>query len=343
MLGLGWQGSWWQHSVVGHVEVNSPVVPPSPKVLPGYGVRCPTRQELPAIAQFTASCDRQDFGGVDLTLASFEMEWAMPRFEPATDAWMIESATGELVAYAHVTRRPKAAPEAVGWVQPGHRGRGLGGLLIDLTEARVREIVGAPGAEEPRAIVNWTNHALRDAAQLLTARGYRVNRSFWRMSINLGDEAPPAPTWPAGVEMRPMRIGIDDEAVYQTVITSFRDHWGAAPLPFFEWRKLRMENRLFDPALWLLAWSGDRLIGASLNIDEDGEAWVQTLGVLREGRGRGIGKALLIESFRAFHARGHRQILLGVDSENLTGATRLYESAGMSVDRQWDHWERELD
>ena len=315
----------------------------SPARVPsGYAIHHPTRADLPAIAEFTALCDRLDTGGVDFTPASFEMEWAFPRFDPATDAWTIQSPAGELVAYAHVTRRPKVAPEAVGWVHPEHRGRGLGSLLVDLTEARVREIVEAPGAEEPRAIVHWTNHAVRGAAVLLEGRGYRVNRSFWRMSIALGEDEPPAPVWPAGVELRPMRVGVDDEAVYETVVTAFRDHWGSAPLPFAEWRKVRMGTRFFDPTLWLLGWTGDRLVGASLNMDEDGEAWVQTLGVLREARGRGLGRALLVESFRTFHRRGRRQVLLGVDSENLTGATRLYENAGMSIDRQWDHWEREL-
>lgn len=316
---------------------------PGPTAPAGYAVRHPTPDELPALARFTALCDRHDIHAVDMTLASFEMEWAMPRFDPATDAWVVESADGELVAYTHMTRRPKSAPEVVGWVHPEHRGRGIGSLLLELTEARAREIVAAPGAEEPRAIVHWTNHAMIGSGKLLEARGYRVNRSFWRMSITFGDDEPAAPAWPPGVEMRPMRVDIDDEQVYETITTAFRDHWGSVPLPFPEWRKLRMGNRLFDPALWLLAWSADRLVGASLNTDEDGEAWVQTLGVLREARGKGVGRALLIESFRAFHRRGHRQVLLGVDAESLTGATRLYEEAGMKVDRQWDHWERKLE
>jgi mycothiol synthase len=308
-----------------------------------YAIGRPSSGDLPEIAAFTAQCDRHDFAAVDFTPASFELEWAMPRFEPATDAWMIRSADAELVAYAHMTRRPRVAPEVVGWVHPEHRGRGLGSLLVSLSEARVRQIVRAPDAEEPHAVVQWTNHARRDAAELLAARGYVLNRSFWRMSIELGEDAPPPPPWPVGVEMRPMRVGVDDEAVYETVVSAFHDHWGSAPLPFEEWRAVRMASRLFDPTMWLLAWSGERLVGAALNIDEDGEAWVQTLGVLREARGRGIGRALLVESFRAFHGHGQRQILLGVDSESLTGAPRLYESVGMAVDRQWDHWERELE
>jgi mycothiol synthase len=33
---------------------------------------------------------------------------------------------------------------------------------------------------------------------------------------------------------------------------------------------------------------------------------------------------------------------LGVDSQNLTGATRLYEKAGMQIKRQYDQYEIEL-
>ncbi len=314
----------------------------TPSVPAGDTVRRPTRDDLPAILELTQVADRADFGDTDFNLAMFEMEWSMPRFDPQTDTWVIEAPTGVVAAYAAVSRRPKLPPEGVGWVHPDHRGKGIGSLLVDLAEQRTQEIVFAPGAEEPKAAVQMTNAATPGAAELLESRGYAVDRTFWRMSITLGDEEPPEPTWPDGVQLRPMRVGVDDEAVYQTVVSAFRDHWGSSPHPFPQWRELRMGHRLFDPELWLLAWSRDRLVGASLNMNEDGEAWVQTLGVLREARGKGLGRALLLESFRAFHRRGHRHVYLGVDAENLTGATRLYESVGMAVDRHWLHWTKAL-
>jgi mycothiol synthase len=323
--------------VTAQTEIDTPGIPS------GYAMRHPTRDDLPAIFELCGVADRHDVGETDWTLASFEMEWAMPAFDPAQDTWIIESADGTPVAYAAISRRPKLEPEAVGVVLPEHRGRGLGSALVDLTEARVRKIVTAPGAEGPRAIVQWTHHADGAVATLLEARGYTADRAFWRMSITLGDQEPPAPAWPDSVEMRAMRVGVDDQAVYTTVQTAFRDHWNSSPLPFEEWRRLRMGSRTFDPELWLLAWSGDRLVGASLNADEDGDAWVNTLGVLREARGKGLGMALLVESFRAFHRRGRRRISLGVDASSLTGATRLYERAGMTVDRQYDHWHRDLE
>ena len=46
-------------------------------------------------------------------------------------------------------------------------------------------------------------------------------------------------------------------------------------------------------------------------------------------RRRGLAQALLLASFRDFRRRGETLVRLGVDSENPTGAVRLYERAGM--------------
>jgi len=59
-------------------------------------------------------------------------------------------------------------------------------------------------------------------------------------------------------------------------------------------------------------------------------------------RGRGLAKALLLHSFREFHQRGKRRVGLGVDSQNATGATRLYEGIGMVVDSEQVVWEKEV-
>jgi ribosomal protein S18 acetylase RimI-like enzyme len=66
------------------------------------------------------------------------------------------------------------------------------------------------------------------------------------------------------------------------------------------------------------------------------------LGVRRPWRKRGIGLALLRHSFNEFYRRGKREVGLGVDAQNLTGALRLYEHAGMHVDKAFDHYEKEL-
>jgi ribosomal protein S18 acetylase RimI-like enzyme len=66
------------------------------------------------------------------------------------------------------------------------------------------------------------------------------------------------------------------------------------------------------------------------------------LGVRRPWRKRGLGLALLNHAFGEFYLRGKRKAGLGVDAENLTGALKLYEKAGMHVHKQFDMFEKEL-
>ena len=101
-----------------------------------------------------------------------------------------------------------------------------------------------------------------------------------------------------------------------------------------------------DPSLWFLAVDGEEIAGVSLcrpRMAEDPEmGWVDSLGVRRPWRRRGLALALLHHSFGELYRRGRRKVGLGVDAQSLTGATRLYEKAGMQVDRQYAVYEKEL-
>lgn len=70
--------------------------------------------------------------------------------------------------------------------------------------------------------------------------------------------------------------------------------------------------------------------------------YVSALGVRRPWRHRGLGLALLRNALRAFRARGMTRAGLDVDGENLTGAVRLYERAGMHIVKQRDTYEKAL-
>jgi ribosomal protein S18 acetylase RimI-like enzyme len=73
-----------------------------------------------------------------------------------------------------------------------------------------------------------------------------------------------------------------------------------------------------------------------------GVGWVGILGVRRQWRRRGLGRALLLKALQEFRSRGFREVGLGVDAASLTGATRLYESVGMRVTAQFDIYEKQL-
>ena len=73
-----------------------------------------------------------------------------------------------------------------------------------------------------------------------------------------------------------------------------------------------------------------------------GIGWIRTLGVRPPWRKRGLGEALLLHSFGEFYKRGTKTIGLGVDAQNPTGATRLYQKVGMVAVSEFVTYEKGL-
>jgi ribosomal protein S18 acetylase RimI-like enzyme len=67
---------------------------------------------------------------------------------------------------------------------------------------------------------------------------------------------------------------------------------------------------------------------------------VSTLGVRGPWRRNGLGIALLRHSFAEFYRLGKRRVILGVDSQNLMDAPRLYECAAIHIDMQYDAYQK---
>jgi mycothiol synthase len=173
--------------------------------------------------------------------------------------------------------------------------------------------------------------------------GYEPLRYHWRMEIIL-DAPPPEPTFPAGIELRPFIKGEHDVAVWHAQNEAFRDHWGSHEVTLEEWKQSRFDDPEFDSALWPIAWdkSSGEVAGFSLNRYRMGIGWIRTLGVRRPWRKRGLGEALLLHSFGEFYRRGMKTIGLGVDAQNPTGATRLYQKVGMVAVSEFLTYEKEL-
>ena len=133
--------------------------------------------------------------------------------------------------------------------------------------------------------------------------------------------------------------------VYEAVEESFADHWDHVRGSYDEWAAFLMDGS-FEPLVWFLAVDGGEIAGFSLCRERQpgrpDTGWVRQLGVRRPWRRRGLALALLLHSFGELHRRGRTSVGLGVDGENTTGAVRLYERAGMHVERRFDTYERRL-
>ena len=295
-------------------------------------VRAATDADAEPVAELSAAAERAVRGEADIDAADIRDWWRLIDLEKSS--WVIED-RGSIVAAATLFTRG-LVPSVWGDVHPEHNGRGLGSTLLDLTEARARERDAATIRQEAFG-------ANRSARMLFEARGYRHVRTQYTMRIDLDDEPPPEPEWPDGLRPKPFRIE-DAEAFYAAQTEAFEDEWGFVALPFEEWRKLRLEADDFDPSVWTLVRDGDE-VAAVVRCDafRYGGGWVGLIGVRRRWRRRGLGLALLQHTFRLFHQRGERRVGLGVDSANPTGATRLYERAGMYVEAEEVSYERQLE
>ena len=152
------------------------------------------------------------------------------------------------------------------------------------------------------------------------------------------------PSGPTDVELRPLDVELHGPALYDAELEAFADEWEYVPLEYDEWRERVFGRSGFDPSLVPVAWDGEQVVAFSRNYPKRNGDWgfIGTLGVRPGWRRRGLGLSLLHESFRRFRETGETTVALGVDVENPTGATRLYERAGMRVLWQADVWQKEL-
>jgi mycothiol synthase len=304
----------------------------------GYAIRAPTTDDFRAVADLILASDVAGFGEPDYTEQELLADWQ--DLDLRWDAWVVAAPGGELAGYAAVENRGHGTVFAEGYVHPAHTGLGVGVYLVRLTEARAREHAARvpPGS---RVVVDNTINGEDGAARrLLEQTGYEAVRHFRRMAIEL-EEAPPERRLPEGISIRSCVSGEDERVIFETLDEALRDHWEYTPATFESWER-RKKRMGFDPGLWLLAVDGGEVAGAAVCEDRPESGWVSELAVRRPWRRHGLGLALLRRAFAEFYSRGRRKVALAVDSQSLTGATRLYERAGMQLERLYSVYRKEL-
>ena len=287
--------------------------------------------DLDAVADLYAACDRADVGFVDPSRAAIEHDWRAEGFDPAVDAVVIEAADGRLAAAGTCSWSADAPSDAFNRVHPERRGRGLGTWLIAWVAERCRANAARGGT--PLAYVSLP---ATDAAGvgLLERHGYAHVRTFRHLEVDLPGSAPPVPA-PEGISIRPVAMPDDLVHVYDVIESAFVGQFDYLPASFESRREEWLATPGFDPELFLLAWDGDRAVGAAVSAPDEGIGWIHEVAVLVPWRGRGIGEALLRATFSAFGRRGLQQARLNVDVGNATGAPRLYARVGMHLRREW--------
>ncbi|MEU6246596.1 mycothiol synthase [Glycomyces sp. NPDC047010] len=234
-------------------------------------------------------------------------------------------------------------------VDPDHRGKGVGGRLLDA----VLDWIG-PAASELRV---WGHGDLPASARFAEARGFDRVRVLFQFSRSLegfpwpaawpqgagrnwpvGDA--PAASLPAGVRLRPFRTGQDEAEWLRVNAAAFADHpeqgrWSAADL------RAREEESWFDPDGLLVAEDDDGMLGFHWTKVEGGVGEVYVLGVDPRAQGTGLGRTLTLAGLAHLAAHGIRQVDLYADESNAK-AVGLYRKQGFAVVRTDVQWSRPL-
>jgi mycothiol synthase len=300
-------------------------------------LRAPTVADADDIAATFNEVSMSLYGSTEVSADEVRLWLEAPDFDLERDAVVAEGDDGSVVGYGDLSD-----PSRVGrliWIDAQTRpgATAVAAALLDELEPRAEERLARDG--RLKAYVAERNSEL---AAIVEARGYAVVRHSFRMEADLTSD-PAEPEWPEGISVREFRPGEDDKRVYEVQEETFADQTDHEPLDYEEWRHWSFREP-FDPDLWFLAEDGDELAGIVLARSEragdETLGWVSVLGVRRPWRRRGLGRALLLHSFRALRAKGKPRAGLGVDGSNPTGAVQLYEAAGMRVVRRFDHWQK---
>jgi ribosomal protein S18 acetylase RimI-like enzyme len=263
--------------------------------------------------------------------------------DPASDMVMAEI-DGEMVAYGRVYWWEEYAGarryQPFCFVVPSARGRGIGAAMLAHNEARLRRIAAEQPGEGERTFEVQHNDGEAGAPALYAGAGYHPVLHGADM-VRPGLEGIPQAPVPEGLVVRPPR---EDELVkvWEADHEAFRDHLGAAPPGENDYASF-LSFPYHDPSLWKVAWDGDEVAGqvrSYINGPENEamgrrRGYTESISVRRPYRRRGLARALLVQSLHAVKERGMEEAALGVLTENVHGALRLYEGVGFRAVRTW--------
>ncbi len=279
-------------------------------------------------------------------LDELELELTDEGLDLAADSVGWFAADGSCLAVGWVHLSPEPSTQArwatvTATVHPDHRRRGIGTALVDRLVARGTAQLATAPPDPPRLLRASCFDHQADARRFLLARGFTPTRWFDQLTRDLRSDLPPA-TQPEGVVV----TGWDDAhtaAALAVRNAAFADHWGSAPLSAGHWAAQTVDNAHFRRDLSVLAVRDGRVVGfiSTCVYREDWEvlgreeAFVQTIGVVREARGRGVASAMLTDVLHRIAAAGLTHASLGVDADSPTRAHHLYRRLGFAPTGQW--------
>lgn len=304
---------------------------------PTLTLRHPTPEDAQKVFELLVACDMDYVGYPDSDMQDLLNDWA--DFALNSDAWVVTTPDGKIVGYEILFNDGDGDFAGDGYVHPEFRNQGIGTVMLEALENRVREIMPPTGSVYVRC---YTIEKPTDSAFFL-GNGYHVKKYTFRMRIDM-TEAPAAPVWPDGLRVRnlnPDNADYEAKAAWRVIQDAFYKP-DRAEEPFENWKhnvidRLGFEHWMFNVAVN----EADEIVGVvSLRYYPGDHGWIWQVAVNKDYRKQGLGMAFLKHAFGIFWNLGEKAVKLGVDAQNPTGAVRLYQSAGMQQEEQFVQYEK---
>ena len=322
---------------------------PAPLRLPdGLTARPLTPDDVDAVAGLLQAAEKADDTGENFEADDLTEWWVNELVDLGRDGIAVCGGDGGIVAFgtaiAPPTFRDAFAVYLEGRVHPEHRRRGIGGAVLDWQLARGAEIHAERHPEAPARLSVGVFETMSGLAALVERAGLRAERWYRLMERPLTD-LPPVDA----LDLVPFSWDRDDE-VRRAHNAAFTRHHGSSERDPASWQVMFTGQRAFRPELSRLVLVDDAVAAYALVYVYDSDtratgiadAHFGQIGTLPEHRGRGLATAAIAASLRAAADAGCGRASLQVDSENVTGALRLYEGLGFSVRRTSVSWARNL-
>jgi ribosomal protein S18 acetylase RimI-like enzyme len=293
-------------------------------MLEKYFLRRPAASDAEAVLELMRRTDVRDVGFADTDMPDLLHDWE--RCNPAQDAWLAIDVQGQMRGYGACLPWDEGYRLTIYDDVGTEQGDLFLGLLI-LCEKRAAALIQDSRQDGKDSISSHASITSTYQARILEEAGFSQNRFIFNMHMDLAGQLPAA-EWPDHISIRTAIKEKDEREIYELIESSF-DWRERRPQTYEEWGSLMVRPDLYDEKLWFLAEQGGQLIGACLGVPYEEIGWVRQLAVRKALRGRGIGRALLLQAFRAFQERGYRKAGLAVESRN-PDAYQFYEKMGMT-------------
>ncbi len=288
-------------------------------------------EDLPNIAAVINASLTADGSKERITAEELANLYVHPaHWDPQQDVLLVEVA-GELVGCANTQWRQDEHGDCLHMIElyllPAWRGGDLELAMQRHMERCIRQASTPAPGNAPHWLVSKAPETWPTRVEMLRASGYAPVRYFFEMQRPLLGDSLPEIVLPAGLAIRPPNPE-HYRAIWEAGEECFRDQQEYVALSEDDYQAWVATPGL-DPSLWLVAWDGDQLAGAAINVIHPGD-WGETddLFVRRPWRKQGLGRALLAATLHLFKARGLTTAGLGVDADNVSGALGLYERLG---------------